>query len=72
LLSWRSPKRTTRGGHPRYADLAIETALMLGLVFGLRLRQGGLAGIGAAVDGTGSRRPRPYDAEPSGKHLAIA
>jgi hypothetical protein len=39
LLSWRSPKRTTCGGHPRYADLAIETALMLGLVFGLRLRQ---------------------------------
>jgi hypothetical protein len=39
LLSWRSPKRTTRGGHPRYAHLAIETALTLGLVFGLRLRQ---------------------------------
>lgn len=39
LLSWPAPKRTTRGGQPRYSDLAIETALTLGLVFGLRLRQ---------------------------------
>jgi hypothetical protein len=29
----------TRGGQPRYSDLAIETALTLGLVFGLKLRQ---------------------------------
>jgi hypothetical protein len=27
------------GGQPRYSDLAIETTLMLGMVFGLRLRQ---------------------------------
>lgn len=39
LSCWRAPKRTTRGGQPRYSDLAIETALTLGLVFGLRLRQ---------------------------------
>ncbi len=39
LSSWQPPKRTTRGGQPRYSDLAIETALTLGLVFGLRLRQ---------------------------------
>jgi hypothetical protein len=39
LSSWPAPKRTTRGGQPRYSDLAIETALTLGLVFGLRLRQ---------------------------------
>ena len=39
LSSWRAPKRTTRGGQPRYSDLAIETTLTLGLVFGLRLRQ---------------------------------
>ena len=38
LSSWQAPKRTTRGGQPRYSDLAIETALTLGLVFGLRLR----------------------------------
>jgi transposase len=39
VSSWQAPKRTTRGGQPRYSDLAIETALTLGLVFGLRLRQ---------------------------------
>ena len=39
LTCWQAPKRTTRGGQPRYSDLAIETALTLGLVFGLRLRQ---------------------------------
>jgi len=39
LSCWGAPKRTTRGGQPRYSDLAIETALTLGLVFGLRLRQ---------------------------------
>jgi hypothetical protein len=39
LSSWQAPRRTTRGGQPRYSDLAIETALTLGLVFGLRLRQ---------------------------------
>jgi len=39
LSSWQAPKRRTRGGQPRYSELAIETALTLGLVFGLRLRQ---------------------------------
>lgn len=39
LSSWQAPKRVTRGGQPRYSDLAIETALTLGLAFGLRLRQ---------------------------------
>jgi hypothetical protein len=36
---WAAPRRKTRGGQPRYSDLAIETILTLGLVFGLRLRQ---------------------------------
>ncbi len=36
---WLAPRPTTRGGQPRYSDLAIEIALTLGLVFGLRLRQ---------------------------------
>ncbi len=36
---WDAPRRKTRGGQPRYSDLAIETALTLGMVFGLRLRQ---------------------------------
>ena len=39
MSSWQAAKRTTRGGQPRYSDLAIETALTVGLVFGLRLRQ---------------------------------
>jgi hypothetical protein len=39
LSSWQAAKRTTRGGQPRYSDLAIETALTVGLVFGLQLRQ---------------------------------
>ncbi|MGQ3241371.1 MAG: IS5 family transposase [Shinella sp.] len=39
LSPWQAPKRTTRGGQPCYSDLAIETALTLGIVFGLRLRQ---------------------------------
>jgi len=39
LDSWAASRRKTRGGQPRYSDLAIETTLMLGMVFGLRLRQ---------------------------------
>lgn len=39
LAGWQAPRRTTRGGQPRYSDLAIETVLTLGCVFGLRLRQ---------------------------------
>jgi hypothetical protein len=39
LSLWQAPKRMTRGGQQRYSDLAIETTLMLGMVFGLRLRQ---------------------------------
>ena len=30
---WSPPRRTTRGGQPRYSDLAIEHCLTLGLVF---------------------------------------
>jgi hypothetical protein len=36
---WAAQRRKTRGGQPCYSDLAIETALTLGQVFGLRLRQ---------------------------------
>lgn len=39
LSRWQAPRRKTRGGQHRYSDLAIETTLTLGLVFGLRLRQ---------------------------------
>ena len=39
LDGWAAPRRKTGGGQPRYSDLAIETTLMLGMVFGLGLRQ---------------------------------
>lgn len=39
LDEWTPPKRTTRGGQPKYTDLAIETSLTLGCVFRLPLRQ---------------------------------
>ncbi len=39
LAGWAAPQRKTRGGQPLYSDLVIETTLMLGMVFGLRLRQ---------------------------------
>lgn len=39
LAGWTARRRKTRGGQPLYSDLAIETTLMLGMVFGLRLRQ---------------------------------
>ena len=36
---WSAPRRTTRGGQPRYSDLAIELCLTLGVVFHQPLRQ---------------------------------
>ena len=36
---WSAPRRTTRGGQPRYSDLAIELCLTLGVVFRQPLRQ---------------------------------
>jgi hypothetical protein len=39
LAAWHAPKRKTRGGQPRYSDLAIEASLKSGLVFDLPLRQ---------------------------------
>ena len=47
LLGWRAPRRSTPGGQPLYADLAIEAVLMLRLVFDLALRQA--AGLAASV-----------------------
>ena len=37
--AWKAEPRTTRGGQPRYSDLAINTALTLRAVFQLALRQ---------------------------------
>jgi hypothetical protein len=58
LAGWAAPPRKTRGGQPLYSDLAIETALMLGMVFGLRLRQSeGL--LGSVLDMMGLNMPVP-------------
>ena len=47
LSGWRAPRRSTPGGQPLYADLAIEAVLTLRLVFHLALRQA--AGLAASV-----------------------
>ena len=47
LAGWRVPRRSTPGGQPRDADLAIEAVLSLRLVFHLALRQA--AGLAASV-----------------------
>ena len=39
IVAWKAEPRTTRGGQPRYAALAITTALTLRAVFHLALRQ---------------------------------
>ena len=39
LSGWRAPRRTSRGGQPIYADMAIEVVLTLRLVFHLAPRQ---------------------------------
>ena len=84
LLSWQASKRTTRGGQPCYSDLAIETALTLGVVFGLHLRQTegllasvlNLMGLDLAVPDhtTLSRRARTWRSmnRPNGRSIAKA
>jgi Transposase DDE domain len=58
LVGWAAPQRKTRGGQPLYSDLAIETTLTLGMVFGLRLRQcEGL--VGSVLDTMGLDLPVP-------------
>ena len=39
IRSWTPPRTGRRGGQPKYPDLAIETALVLRLIFHLPLRQ---------------------------------
>ena len=39
IAAWKAKPRTTRGGQPRYSQLAISTALTLRAVFRLALRQ---------------------------------
>jgi len=39
IQAWRAEPRTTPGDQPHYSALAIGTALTMGMVFGLALRQ---------------------------------
>ena len=39
VAAWRAEPRTTPGGQPHYSALAISTALTMGMVFGLALRE---------------------------------
>jgi hypothetical protein len=39
LAQWSAAPRRTRGGQAQYSDVAIESTLMLGCAFKLRLRQ---------------------------------
>lgn len=39
IAAWRAPLRTTPGGQERYSETAIETAVMVRLVFHQPLRQ---------------------------------
>src|SRR5271163_4124627 len=57
IAAWQAEPRTTRGGQPRYSQLAIATALTLRTVFRLGLRQtegligsvSGLLGLDLAI-----------------------
>ena len=52
IAAWLAPPRTTPGGQARYSETAIETAVMVRLVFHQPLRQTeGAARIAAGPDG---------------------
>jgi hypothetical protein len=56
---WSAPRRTTRGGQPRYSDLAIEHCLTLGLAYKQPLCQNQglmrwIVGVNIAVPNYGS------------------
>jgi hypothetical protein len=71
IQAWRAEPRTTPGGKPHYSALAISTALTMGVVFGLALRQTegligsviGLLGLDLAVPdhSTLSRRAKTLE-----------
>ena len=74
IAAWRADPRTTPGGQAHYSALAISTALTMGLVFGLALRQTegligsviGLLGLDLAVPdhSTLSRRAKTLEVPP--------
>jgi hypothetical protein len=74
IQTWRAEPRTTPGGQRHYSALAISTALTMGLVFGLALRQTegligsviGLLGLDLAVPDHSplSRRAKTLEVPP--------
>jgi IS5 family transposase len=74
MQAWRAEPRTRPGGQPHYSALAITTALTMGLIFGLALRQTegligsviGLLGLDLAVPdhSTLSRRAKTLKVPP--------
>jgi hypothetical protein len=67
IAAWKAEPRTTRGGQPRYCELAILTALTLRAVYRLALRQTeGL--IGSFTRLLGLDLPVPDQPEPPGRH----
>jgi hypothetical protein len=74
VQAWRAEPRITPGGQPHYSALAITTALMMGMVFDLALRQTerligsviGLLGLDLAVPdySTLSRRAKTLEVPP--------
>jgi hypothetical protein len=65
LSGWRAPRRTSRGGQPIYADMAIEVVLTLRVVFHLAAPGRRLHPLGSAFAWAGDRRARPLDPEPA-------
>jgi hypothetical protein len=82
LSGWQAPRRTSRGGQPIYADMAIEVVLTLRLVFHLALRQAEgftrsvlrLLGLEIAVPdhSTLSRRSRGFAGTPSSSRISVS
>ena len=60
ISGWVPRGSRSRGAQRRYSDLAIETALTLGLLFHLPLRQTeGFVGLTATIDGSRPQTSRP-------------
>ena len=71
IAAWRAPMTGTRGAQPIYADIAIETALALRLLFHLPLRQ--MEGLlGAVLRLMGLSLPSPDHTTLSRRHATVA
>jgi hypothetical protein len=72
LCLWSAPKRTSRGGQPKYSDLAITLCLTLRVVYGQALRQTqGLVRSVAALMGVDIAVPDFSTLSRRGKRLTL-